>query len=156
MTDDSDLAAQIRLLRAHGLTGDYVHTAVTGNSRLSEIEAAALRLELRRLPEWNARRQLIARSYREAAPEMRWQVPHERHVYHLCVARIEDRDAFRARMPFGTAVHYPRALTQQPAYRQFVRDPCPEAESWAAECVSLPCFPEMTDDEIEIVCRALR
>ena len=100
--------------------------------------------------------QLIARAYREAAPEMRWQAPHERHVYHLCVARIDDRDAFRARMPFGTAVHYPRALTQQPAYRQFVRDPCPEAESWAAECVSLPCFPEMTDDEIEIVCRALR
>jgi dTDP-4-amino-4,6-dideoxygalactose transaminase len=156
VTDDSDLAAQIRLLRAHGLTGDYVHTAVTGNSRLSEIEAAALRLELRRLPEWNARRQVIARSYRDAAPEMRWQAPHERHVYHLCVARIEDRDAFRAQMPFGTAVHYPRALTQQPAYRPFVRDPCPEAESWAAECVSLPCFPEMTDDEIEIVCCALR
>ena len=156
VTDDADLAAQVRLLRAHGLTGDYEHTAVTGNSRLSELEAAALRLELRRLPEWNARRQLIARSYREAAPEMRWQAPHERHVYHLCVARIDDRDAFRAQMPFGTAVHYPRALTQQPAYRQFVRDPCPEAESWAAECVSLPCFPEMTDDEIEIVCRALR
>jgi dTDP-4-amino-4,6-dideoxygalactose transaminase len=156
VTDDSDLAAQIRLLRAHGLTGDYVHTAVTGNSRLSEIEAAALRLELRRLPEWNERRRLIAWSYREAAPEMRWQAPHERHVYHLCVARIEDRDAFRAQMPFGTAVHYPRALTQQPAYEQFVRDPCPEAESWAAECVSLPCFPEMTDEEIEIVCRALR
>ena len=72
------------------------------------------------------------------------------------VARIDDRDAFRERMPFGTSVQYPRALTQQPAYRQFVRDACPEAESWAAECVSLPCFPEMTDDEIEIVCRALR
>jgi dTDP-4-amino-4,6-dideoxygalactose transaminase len=156
VTDDADLAAQIRLLRAHGLTGDYEHAAVTGNSRLSEIEATALRIELRRLPEWNARRQLIARSYRDAAPEMRWQAPHERHVYHLCVVRIDDRDAFRARMPFGSAVHYPRALSQQPAYRQFVRDPCPEAESWAAECVSLPCFPEMTDDEIEIVCRALR
>jgi dTDP-4-amino-4,6-dideoxygalactose transaminase len=156
VTDDGDLAAQIRLLRAHGLTSDYEHTAVTGNSRLSEIEAAALRLALPRLPEWNARRRLIARAYREAAPEMRWQAPHERHVYHLCVARIDDRDAFRARMPFGTALHYPRALTQQPAYRHFVRDPCPEAESWAAECVSLPCFPEMTDDEIEIVCRALR
>jgi dTDP-3-amino-3,4,6-trideoxy-alpha-D-glucose transaminase len=156
VTDDSDLAAQIRLLRAHGLTRDYEHTAVTGNSRLSEIEAAVLRLELRRLPDWNARRQVIARAYREAAPDMRWQAPHERHVYHLCVARIDDREAFRARMPFGTSVQYPRALTQQPAYRQFVQDACPQAESWAAECVSLPCFPEMTDDEIEIVCRALR
>lgn len=156
VTDDGDLAAQIRLLRAHGLTNGYEHTAVSGNSRLSEVEAAALRIELRKLPEWNARRRAIAQAYRDAAPAMRWQAPHERHVYHLCVARVDDRDDFRARMPFGTAVHYPRALTQQPAYRRYVREPCPEAESWAAECVSLPCFPEMTDDEIEVVCRALR
>ena len=156
VTDDADLAAQIRLLRAHGLTDGYEHIAVTGNSRLSEVEAAALRVELRRLPQWNARRQVIARAYREAAPDMRWQAPHERHVYHLCVARVDERDAFRARMPFGTSLQYPRALTQQPAYRQFARDACPEAESWAAECVSLPCFPEMTDDEIETVCRALQ
>jgi dTDP-4-amino-4,6-dideoxygalactose transaminase len=155
VTDDDELAAQVRLLRAHGLTDGYEHAAVSGNSRLSEIEAAVLRIELRRLPEWNTRRRDIAHAYREAAPAMRWQVPHERHVYHLCVARVDDRDDFRARMPFGTAVHYPRALTQQSAYKQFVRQPCPEAESWAAECVSLPCFPEMTDDEIEFVCRAL-
>jgi dTDP-3-amino-3,4,6-trideoxy-alpha-D-glucose transaminase len=156
VTDDADLAAQIRLLRVHGLTSGYSHSAVSGNSRLSEIEAAALRIELRKLPEWNLRRRAIARAYRDAAPAVRWQAPHERHVYHLCVARVDDRDEFRARMPFDTAVHYPRALTQQPAYRQYVREPCPEAESWAAECVSLPCFPEMADDEIEVVCRALR
>jgi dTDP-4-amino-4,6-dideoxygalactose transaminase len=156
VTDDDDLAAQVRLLRAHGLTEDYEHTAVSGNSRLSELEAAALRIELRRLPAWNERRRTIARAYREAAPNLRWQAPDERHVYHLCVARIPDREEFRRRMPFGTAVHYPRALTQQSAYRKFVRDACPRAESWAAECVSLPCFPEMTDDEIEVVCRALR
>jgi len=71
------------------------------------------------------------------------------------VTRVPDRDAFRARVPFSTGVHYPRALTQQDAYMPFVRDTCPRAEAWAAECVSLPCFPEMTDDEIEVVCRAL-
>jgi dTDP-3-amino-3,4,6-trideoxy-alpha-D-glucose transaminase len=155
VTDDDDLAAQVRLLRRHGLTDGYQHTAVSGNSRLSEIEAAALRVGLRHLPDWNARRQAIARAYRAAAPDLRWQAPHDRHVYHLCVARIADRDAFRARMPFGTAVHYARALTQQAAYHPFVRGGCPEAESWAGECVSLPCFPEMTEDEIEVVCRAL-
>lgn len=155
VTDNDDIAAQVRLLRRHGLTDGYQHTAVSGNSRLSEIEAASLRVGLRRLPEWNARRQAIARAYREAAPDIRWQAPHDRHVYHLCVARVGDRDGFRARMPFGTAVHYPRALTQQAAYQQFVQGPCAEAEAWAGECVSLPCFPEMTDDEIEVVCRAL-
>jgi dTDP-3-amino-3,4,6-trideoxy-alpha-D-glucose transaminase len=155
ITDDGDLADRVRLLRRHGLTEGYQHTVVSGNSRLSEVEAAALRVGLRRLSDWNARRGTIARAYRDAAPGLQWQADHDRHVYHLCVARVEEREAFRARMPFGTAVHYGRALTQQAAYEQFVRVACPEAESWAGECVSLPCFPEMTDDEIEVVCRAL-
>jgi dTDP-4-amino-4,6-dideoxygalactose transaminase len=58
-------------------------------------------------------------------------------------------------VPFETAVHYPRALTQQAAYRQFARAACAEAEAWARECVSVPCYPEMTDDEIEAVCTTL-
>ena len=155
VTDDDDLAATVRLLRAHGLTDGYVHTRVATSARLSDVAAAALRVGLRRLSHDNARRREIAARYVEAAPHLRWQSPHERHVYHLCVARIPQRDAFRARVPFGTAVHYPLALTQQPAYAQFVRNPCPEAEAWAAECVSFPCFPELTDDEIESVCRAI-
>jgi dTDP-3-amino-3,4,6-trideoxy-alpha-D-glucose transaminase len=156
LTDDESIAAAVRLRRVHGLRGDYEHTVIAGNSRLSEIEAAALRVALTRLGEQNARRREIARRYRAAAPDRRWQALHERHVHHLCVVRVDDRRAFRARMPFETAVHYPRALTQQPAYSKFVRHACPNAEAWAAECVSLPCFPEMTDDEIEVVCHALQ
>jgi dTDP-4-amino-4,6-dideoxygalactose transaminase len=52
-------------------------------------------------------------------------------------------------------VHYPLAITQQPAYRRFARNDCPVAERWAAECVSLPCFPELTDAEVEHVAAAL-
>jgi dTDP-4-amino-4,6-dideoxygalactose transaminase len=77
-------------------------------------------------------------------------------VYHLCVARVPDRDAFRLGVPFETGIHYRLPLTRQPAYQQYVRSACPEAEGWAAECVSFPCFPELTDDEIEAVCRAIR
>jgi dTDP-3-amino-3,4,6-trideoxy-alpha-D-glucose transaminase len=156
VTDDDDLAAALRLLRAHGLTSDYVHTVVSTNARLSDVAAAALRVGLPRVDADNARRREIASRYRSAAPHLGWQVDEPRHVYHLCVARVPDRDAFRLRVPFETGVHYPRALTQQPAYRQFVRSACPEAERWAAECVSFPCFPELTDDEIEAVCRAIR
>jgi dTDP-3-amino-3,4,6-trideoxy-alpha-D-glucose transaminase len=155
-TDDASLADAARLRRTHGLGAGYEHTVVSGNSRLSELEAAALRIMLSRLGSQNIRRREIAARYRQAAPGLRWQEPHDRHVYHLCVVRVPDRDDFRSRMPFDTGVHYPRALTQQPAYRAYVRDPCPEAEAWAAECVSLPCFPEMTDEEIEAVCRALQ
>jgi len=150
------IAARLRLLRAHGHAGDYVHTLVATNARLSDVAAAALRVGLPRVDAQNARRREIAARYRAAAPELGWQAEDPRHVYHLCVARVPDRDTFRNRVPFDTGVHYPRALTQQPAYEQFVRSPCPEAERWAAECVSFPCFPEMTDDEIEAVCRAIR
>jgi dTDP-3-amino-3,4,6-trideoxy-alpha-D-glucose transaminase len=156
VTDDPELAARVRSLRNHARDDDYRHLAVTGNSRLSELEAAALRVGLRVLARGNERRRQVSACYRAAAPGMRWQAPHPRHVYHLCVARVPDRGAWRMTRPFGTAVHYERALTQQPAYARFVRDPCPEAESWAAECVSLPCFPELEDDEIEAVCRGLR
>ena len=155
VTDDDELAARVRLLRAHGLTQGYVHTEVATNARLSEIEAAALRVGLSRLAADNERRRAIAAAYRAAAPHLAWQAPHPRHVYHLCVARVPDRDAFRARLPFDTGDRYPLALTQQPAYQRFVRQSCPVAEAWAAECVSFPCFPEMTDDEIEEVCRAI-
>jgi dTDP-4-amino-4,6-dideoxygalactose transaminase len=156
VTGDADLADRLLRLRAHGHRGgEYEHVDIAGNSRMSELEAAALRVGLPRLAAGNARRRLIAARYREAAPDLRWQALHERHVYHLCVARVIDRDGFSARAPFDTAVNYPRALIQQPAYRLFVRAECPEAESWAAECVSLPCFPEMTDDEIEAVCATL-
>ena len=133
-----------------------MHTLVATNARLSDVAAAALRVGLPRVEADNARRREIAARYRAAAPDLAWQAEHPRHVYHLCVARVPERDGFRARLPFDTGVHYPRALTQQPAYERFVRSACPEAERWAAECVSFPCFPEMTDDEIEAVCRAIR
>jgi dTDP-3-amino-3,4,6-trideoxy-alpha-D-glucose transaminase len=156
VTDDADLAATLRELRNHARGADYDHPVVTGNSRLSEVEAAALRVGLRRLAADNERRRAAAAAYRAAAPDLFWQPDHPRHVFHLCVARVPDRDAWRATRPFETAVHYARALTQQSGYREFVRAACPEAESWAAECVSLPCFPEITDDEIEAVCRGLQ
>jgi len=156
VTDDDGLAAAVRLLRTHGIADGYTHVRVSTNSRMSEVEAAALRVGLPRLDAQNVRRRDIAASYREAAPHLRWQQPHDSHVFHLCVARVDHRDEFRAELPFDTGVHYPRALTQQPAYVQFVTNPCPNAEAWAAECVSFPCFPEMTEEEIEAVCRALR
>jgi dTDP-4-amino-4,6-dideoxygalactose transaminase len=155
VTDDPELADRLRRMRVHGLTGNYVHTEIATNARMSEFEAAWLRAALPHLDADNARRAAIARTYRAAAPDLQWQTDHERHVYHLCVLRVQDRDAWRAAVPFGTAVQYPRALTQQPAYEWYVDQPCREAEAWAAECVSIPCFPEMTGDEVASVVEAL-
>jgi dTDP-3-amino-3,4,6-trideoxy-alpha-D-glucose transaminase len=159
VTSDAARADLVRMLRVHGMTEMYVHEAVSQNFRLSELEAAWLRFALHDLHAGNARRREIAARYRAAAPDLVWQASSDHHVHHLCVARVGDRDGFRAQLAaagVATAVHYPLAITQQPAYRCFTRTSAPQAEAWARECVSLPCFPELTDDEVEIVCGALR
>jgi dTDP-4-amino-4,6-dideoxygalactose transaminase len=155
-TDDALLALKARRLRSHGLTTDYIHTEIATNARMSEVEAAVLSVGLRDLETRNRRRRQIAEAVRAAAPTLTWQTPHDRHVYHLCVARVANRDSFRDRLSVDTAVHYRVPLTQQPAYASFVRWRCPTAELWARECVSIPCYPEMTDDEVDEVCHALQ
>jgi dTDP-4-amino-4,6-dideoxygalactose transaminase len=158
VTSDAGLAASVRRRRAHGADRQYVHVDVSQNHRMSELEAAWLRLQTPTLREDNERRRAIARQYRVAAPNLRWQADHDRHVVHQCVVRVDDRDEFRAALAergVETGVHYPLALTQQPAYEQFAVHRCVESEAWAAECVSLPCFPELTDDEVARVVGAL-
>jgi dTDP-3-amino-3,4,6-trideoxy-alpha-D-glucose transaminase len=157
-TSDVELAASIRRRRTHGMTEQYVHVEVSQNFRMSEIEAAWLRLQLPDLEAATARRRAIARHYRETAPQLEWQADHADHVFHLCVARANDRERLRAELAaagVATAIHYPLAITQQPAYRQLAGPPCPEAGRWAAGCVSVPCFPELSDAEVETVGQAL-
>lgn len=158
VSSDPALVERVGRLRGHGMTAQYVHEEVSQNFRMSEIEAAWLRLGLTHLDAWNERRRTIAARYRAAAPHLAWHADHPRHVHHLCVARFAQRDQVRAVLAergVATAVHYPLAVTQQPAYRHLTRTPCPEAEAWAAECVSLPCFPHLTDAEVDTVAEAL-
>jgi dTDP-4-amino-4,6-dideoxygalactose transaminase len=157
-TDDEQLDEHVRLLRAHGARRQYVHEVVAQNHRMSELEAGWLHLTLPSLAEDNARRRAIASRYRIAAAHLRWQDDDPDHVHHLCVFRTEDRQRaveVLARAGVATAVHYPLSLPEQPAYRRWVTDPCPEAAAWARTCVSVPCFPEMTDDEVDHVATAL-
>jgi dTDP-3-amino-3,4,6-trideoxy-alpha-D-glucose transaminase len=158
-TNDGALAAEVRLRRQHGLTDDYAHVAISQNFRMSELEAAWLRSQLPDLASDDDRRRTIARRYRAAAPSLEWQADDERHVYHLCVAKVPDRASFRDRLSdagVGTGVHYPLSLGAQPAYAAFARQPTPHADDWAARCVSLPCFPELTDDEVDTVAAVLQ
>ena len=140
------------------MTAQYVHEDISQNFRMSEIEAAWLRLCLAELDADIARRRHVAATLRAAAPHLRWQQEHADHSYHLCVFRTTQREAVRAQLAIAgvaTAIHYPLALTQQPAYRHHNRLACPQAEAWARECVSVPCFPEITDDELDLVATAL-
>lgn len=158
VTSDAALDAAVRRLRTHGMTEMYVHPEISQNFRMSEIESAWLRLALGELRAGNSRRRQIARHYREVAPALTWQSATDDHVFHLCVLRSAQRDAFRdalAESGVASAIHYPLAITEQPAYAHFTVDRCAESEGWARECVSVPCFPEMTDNEIVQVGEAL-
>jgi dTDP-4-amino-4,6-dideoxygalactose transaminase len=158
VTDDDGLAATLRRLRAHGMSEQYVHVERSQNFRMSELEAGWLRLALPDLERLTARRRHIAGVYRSAAPQLRWQADDPDHVHHLAVFRSDDRHTVRAVLAehgVTSAVHYPLALTQQPAYRAWTRAACPEAEAWAASCVTVPCFPELTDAEVALVADAL-
>ncbi len=158
VTNRGDLDDRVRQLRVHGMTAQYVHEHVSQNFRMSEVEAAWLRLALTELTADVERRREIVSAYRAAAPDLHWQAAHPRHAYHLAVFRSTDRIRTRATLEadgIGTAVHYPLAITQQPAYRDLAHPPCPQAEAWAAECISVPCFPEMTNGEVDSVCAAL-
>ena len=114
------------------MTEQYVHLDISQNFRMSEIEAAWLRLQLPHLHEDNRRRAEIARHYHAAAPHVQWQADHPRHVYHLCVARFTDRDAARAELAaqgVATAVHYPLSIGRQPAFRDLIDRTLPRGRS---------------------------
>jgi dTDP-4-amino-4,6-dideoxygalactose transaminase len=158
VTSDAGLAEKVRRLRVHGMVEQYVHVDISQNHRMSELEAAWLRLQLPELAGDNERRREIARRYRAAAPGLHWQLDHDDHVVHQCVVRVTDRELARAALlqrGVATGVHYPRTIGQQPAYVMFARRACPVAESWAGSCVSLPCSPDLRDDEVDHVVSAL-
>ena len=158
VTNRADLADRVRTLRAHGMTAQYVHEVVSQNFRMSEVEAAWLRLALEDLTTDIERRRQIVGRYRQAAPALPWQRSDPSHAYHLAVFRSTDRTNARAALEtegVASAIHYPLSITQQPAYRDLEHASCPQAEAWAAECISVPCFPEMTEAEIDHVCTAI-
>jgi aminotransferase EvaB len=163
VTTDKTIAETVRQLRQYGWTSKYVANRTGGcNSRLDELQAAILRVKLPHLDQWNARRREIMSRYHEVLPaDIRMAAPTGTdHVAHLCVVRSSRRDRLREWLTergIGTDIHYPIPDHRQPAMQNvFPRDlALPETEAAAGEILTLPCFPEMTEDEIARVCNAL-
>ena len=154
VTPDARLADRLRRLRAHGETERrYEHDEVGLNSRLDEIQAAVLRVKLRRLEEWTQSRGRHAAAYTEAlrgAVETPAPAPEGEHVYHQYVIRAADRDGLRRRLAergVATAVYYPVPLHLQKcfAYLGYQPGDLPHAEAAAREVVALPIYPELSD-----------
>jgi dTDP-4-amino-4,6-dideoxygalactose transaminase len=163
LTGRDDVAEHVRRLRHHGDTGRYHHVELGYCSRLDEIQAAMLRVKLRHLEAWNvARRQLAAR-YRKLLAGLPLGLPYEhpraQPIYHQFVVRHPRRDAFAkalADLGVGTMVHYPLPVPGQPLFGLDGEKRWPHSWRAAREVLSLPCYPEMTDEEVEGVAAAVR
>jgi len=161
VTDDAELAARAVALREHGQTAKYRHTFEGYTARLDTIQALVLLRKLPLLDEWNAQRRALAQIYDRALEnvgDLRLpSVPEgSEPVWHLYVVRTRDPEAladFLAERGIGTGRHYPEPPHLSPAYAQLGhgRASFPVSEALAAECLSLPIFPGMTQDQAEVV-----
>ena len=152
-TDDPGVADRLRRLRAYGYRTRDDAEELGLNSRLDELQAAFLSRRLRRLPEANERRAALAALY-DARLEGAVRIPPRlrgaRPCHHLYVVRVPERDRVReglAARGIGTEIHYPRAVHQQRAFEGLPRGPLPVTERAVGEILSLPLYPELTDEE---------
>lgn len=166
VTNNADLDKKVRMLRDHGQAKKYYHGLIGWNARMDGIQGAILSVKLKHLPAWNEARRNNAKSYNDLLGNVNGVVipgeaPFSRHVYHLYVIRVKDRDALIAALAgkdVHCGIHYPIPLHLQDAY-QFLgkrKGSFPIAEKSASEFVSLPMFPELTQVMIEHAVKGLK
>lgn len=159
-TSDPTLANRIRQLRNYGSTTKYFHEVKGVNSRLDEIQAAWLRIKLKKLDEWNARRTHIANYYMNELQHPSIALPivpsGSQPAWHLFVIRVTHRDSVQKKLNergIQCLIHYPCVPHEQLAYQELheLNSHFPLAEKWQHELLSLPIGPHMTFQEIEYV-----
>ncbi|WP_199512402.1 DegT/DnrJ/EryC1/StrS family aminotransferase [Nucisporomicrobium flavum] len=165
VTDDPELAERVRALANHGRSNGsahYEHEFVGTNSRLDTLQAIALTAKLARLDEWTDARIALADGYRKrlAGTPVRLTGVEDgvRHAYHLMVARVDRRDEVRDllhRRGIRTGVHYPVPCHRQPPLRRYASAPLPVCEEAARTQFSLPLYPHLTEEQLDLVCEAL-
>ncbi|KAB0680363.1 DegT/DnrJ/EryC1/StrS family aminotransferase [Aureimonas leprariae] len=165
VTSDDKQAEMLRTLRDWGQSKRYHHVVKGYNYRMDGIQGAVLRVKLRHLERWTEARRAHARRYSELLADM----PHlrkpvaavgRRHVFHVYAVRSPDRDRLRLALEaegIQTGLHYPIPVHLQPAHADlgYVSGDFPEAEAASREVLSLPLYPEMTNEQLAIVAAAL-
>jgi len=164
VTNNIELARKIKMLSDHGRTEKYEHELEGYNARMDTIQAAVLRVKLKYLEEWTEMRVEKANMYDKFLTERNILIPHvnsnARHVYHLYVIRVKNRDKIRNKLTkhkISNGIHYPIPLHLQPAYRylDYKEGDFPVTEMVSKEVLSLPLWPEMPYEYIEKVCSIL-
>jgi len=164
-TNDAQLAETLRMLRNHGSKVRYHHDIIGYNSRLDELQAVILRVKLKRIEQFNEGRRRAAHRYSAGLAQMPDVVPpfedgKGRHVYHQYTLLSPKRDAIQKALneaQIANAIYYPIPLHQQQAFADTCRGvKLPVSERVAAECLSLPIFPELTDAQVDQVLEVFR
>jgi dTDP-4-amino-4,6-dideoxygalactose transaminase len=174
-TQSDELAERVRMLRQHGMRRRYYHDEIGWNTRMDGFQGAVLAVKLRYIDGWNLARHNVARRYNalfhaaglaEAGPYpahgvvLPHQVTGSRHVWHQYVIRTARRDALRAFLAerkIGSEIYYPVPLHKQDALKclGYGEGSFPESERAAREVLALPIFPEIREDEQQIVVRTI-
>jgi dTDP-4-amino-4,6-dideoxygalactose transaminase len=163
-TNDDRIAEKVRMLRMHGWKKKYFPEMLGYNSRLDEMQAAVLRVKLKYLDGWNARRMEIAREYSRYLGELGLRVPIEApdrtHVYHLYMVPFEEREVVQQKLKdagIASAVYYPQPLHLAEPSRKFGtgEGQCPVSEQCSKSLLALPVYPDMTTIQIEEVLAAV-
>ena len=165
VTNDPELRKQIQMLRDHGQSRKYYHSTMGWNCRMDGIQAAILSIKLSHLDKANSLRRKHALEYNQAFAGIDevltpFEAKYARHVYHVYAVRVQERDAVLRHLQekgVGCAVHYPVPVHLQEAGRNlgYTKGAFPIAEKLADEFLSLPMFPELTEEQIEYVGRCV-
>lgn len=170
ITNDDVLAGKLRVFRSHGSEVRYYHSVIGYNSRLDEMQAAILRAKLPHIDIYNQQRLRAATRYCEQLSDLPVQLPltgsPEGHssttpVFHQFTLLCDRRESIQKALAdeqIASAIYYPIPLHQQEAIRAMLTREmlCPVAEDYAQRCVSLPIYPELTDNTIDRICTVIR
>ncbi len=167
VTDDIELAEEIKSLREVGRSnepGSYLHTCIGYSARMNTVNAAIGKIQLKCLDNWNEKRRKAAKKYSEdlegvgdiILPPTNGKNVAVDPVWHLYVVRTKYRDSLKSHLEkkgIQCGIHYPIPVHLQPAYRSlcFTEGICPNAEEWAQQVLSLPMYPNLSEEEIEYV-----
>lgn len=165
VTNNAEFAERARMLRDHGRRDKYLHQIVGYGYRLDALQAAILGAKLLYLDAWNARRREIADYYTELFTNTDittpYVPPHINPVYHIYCIRHKNRDGLQKHLKergIETGIHYPVPLHLQPVYENlgYKRGDFPQTEQAASEILSLPMYPELTNDQVQFIVNAVR
>jgi dTDP-4-amino-4,6-dideoxygalactose transaminase len=163
-TNDDDIADKIKVLRNHGSEVRYYHDAIGYNSRLDELQAAILRIKLKRIDDFNHDRRRVAHLYSDLMADLPVTTPYEDgigvHVYHQYTLLTDRRDIVMEalqKVGIACAIYYPVPLHRQKVFA----DECaglnlPVTEAVAARCLSLPIYPELQEAEVRHIVSVIR